>query len=226
MTKDPARIRAVLFDYGGVVADEGFAAGLRAIARRHGLDPAKVFALGLRLVYHTGYVTGRASEHDFWQALRDSTGMASPDHLLTNMVLDRFSPRPAMLDLADRLQRAGLLVAILSDQSDWLDRLDTRHRFSRHFHRIYNSYHLGRTKQDPRIFAQVAADLGLSPRSCLFIDDTSSHLGRARACGMATHHFFTPERCRRHLVALGLLPSRRQTGGGQRRGRQSAPHSS
>jgi hypothetical protein len=35
---DPA-IRAVLFDFGGVLAEEGFRIGLRAIARLNSLDP-------------------------------------------------------------------------------------------------------------------------------------------------------------------------------------------
>jgi hypothetical protein len=32
-------IQAVLFDYGGVLAEEGFREGLKNIARWHGLDP-------------------------------------------------------------------------------------------------------------------------------------------------------------------------------------------
>ncbi len=200
-----ASIRVVIFDYGGVVADEGFATGLRAIAREHGRDPDEFFAVGDDLVYRTGYVTGQATEHDFWHAVRRQTEIDAPDAVLTEAVLSRFTPRPAMLELADRLRERGIGAVILSDQSDWLDRLDARYRFSRHFDRVFNSYHLGTTKKDPDIFPRVAASLNVVPGACLFIDDNPGHLDRAAACGMAVHRFSTIEDCRRCLVDYGLL---------------------
>jgi hypothetical protein len=36
-------IKAVVFDFGGVVAEEGFREGLKAIGRKNGLDP-RVFS--------------------------------------------------------------------------------------------------------------------------------------------------------------------------------------
>ena len=45
------------------------------------------------------------------------------------------------------LRRGGFLTAILSDQTDWLDRLEARHHFFGHFDRVFNSYHLGKGKR-------------------------------------------------------------------------------
>jgi putative hydrolase of the HAD superfamily len=38
MKRSDMNIDAVLFDFGGVIAEEGFKQGLAAIARAHGLD--------------------------------------------------------------------------------------------------------------------------------------------------------------------------------------------
>jgi len=70
-------IEAVLFDFGGVIADEGFREGLEAIARKNKLDPEAFYSLAADLVYSSGYVLGRASEQDYWNAVRNRTGTVS-----------------------------------------------------------------------------------------------------------------------------------------------------
>jgi len=56
------KIHAVLLDFGGVLAEEGFQQGLYAIAEKFGLDRKRFFQLANEAVYNTGYVTGAASE--------------------------------------------------------------------------------------------------------------------------------------------------------------------
>lgn len=58
-------IRAVLFDFGGVLATEGFREGLAAVARSQGLDPDEFFRIAREAVYESGYITGRGDEGDF-----------------------------------------------------------------------------------------------------------------------------------------------------------------
>jgi len=60
--KDGKMIRVVLFDFGGVIADEGFYQGLRAIAEESGLEPEQFLRTAEELIHRTGYVTGRATE--------------------------------------------------------------------------------------------------------------------------------------------------------------------
>ena len=183
-TDNPHAIRAVLFDFGGVIAEEGFHDGLRALAREQGLDPEMVSREGRRAVHDSGYVTGKGSESDFWAMLRRRTGLAGDDAALTRAVLDRFIVRPWMIGLVRRLRAAGLTVAILSDQTDWLERLDRRDGFGEAFDRVFNSYRVGRSKREPGLFDDVVAALGLVPAEALFIDDDSGNVERARERGL------------------------------------------
>ncbi|MDD2390781.1 MAG: hypothetical protein PHP23_13735 [Desulfobacterales bacterium] len=50
-------IRAVLFNFGGVLAEEGFKAGLSAIAEIHQLNPSALIRAGFDIAYETGFVT-------------------------------------------------------------------------------------------------------------------------------------------------------------------------
>jgi putative hydrolase of the HAD superfamily len=183
------KIRAVLFDFGGVVAEEGFSEGLEAFAREQHLAVADMTQEGMRAAYDSGFVIGRGTEADFWALLRKRTGLRGDDASLTTRILDGFRVRPWLLRLVERLRSLGWVTGILSDQTDWLERLDAGQHFFRCFDRIYNSYHLGKGKRDPSLFDDVAADLGLSPSQVLFIDDNRDNVARARAAGMHAIHF-------------------------------------
>lgn len=205
-----AEIQAILFDFGGVLAEEGFREGLKALAGRFGLDQDDVYRAGSEAVYATGYVTGRGSEGDFWRSLCRETGLPPYEASYTDEILDRFRLRPSMLQTVRALRSRGYLTVILSDQTDWLDRLEARHHFSREFDRVFNSYHLGKMKRDPSLFTEVSNALGISPGRALFIDDHPGNVERAQAAGMKTILFtsldaFYPE-LERHIGPLRPKP--------------------
>ena len=177
-------VQAVLFDFGGVLADEGFRNGLVALARLQGLDAGDLPRQGMQAVYDSGFVLGRGSAADFWSLLRGRTGLTGDDRDLTERILSGFVLRPQMLDLVRRLRAAGFITGILSDQTHWLEDLDRRDPFLADFDRVYNSYHLGKGKRDPTLFPDVAADLGIAPSTILFIDDDAGNCERARRAGM------------------------------------------
>jgi putative hydrolase of the HAD superfamily len=181
--------RAVLFDFGGVLAEEGFSEGLEAIGREQRLPVADMTQAGMHAVYDSGYVTGQGTEADFWALLRERTGLRGDDAVLTKTILDGFVVRPWILALVQRLRSLGYVTGILSDQTDWLDRLDASQHFYRCFDRVYNSYRLGKGKRDPSVFSDVAADLGLPPSQILFIDDNDQNVERARSAGMHAVHY-------------------------------------
>jgi putative hydrolase of the HAD superfamily len=174
-------IHAVLFDFGGVLAEEGFRKGLEAIASLNGLAPQEFFRTAQELILSSGYLTGRSSESSFWDRLRGLTGITGSDSELRAHILERFVLRDWMLALVEGMKATGLRVAVLSDQTNWLDELDAGLHFFRRFERVFNSFHLGKSKHDPSLFQDVLADMGLTPGETLFIDDTLGHVERARS---------------------------------------------
>ena len=186
-------IQAVLFDYGGVLAEEGFSNTLEALAKEQNLPVEYMTAEGMQAVYDTGFVLGRGSESEFWIHLRERTGLRGDDSYLRARVFDGFVIRPWMLELVERLKTKGYVTGILSDQTDWLDRLDARDHFYKYFDRIYNSYYLGKGKREPTHFSDVAADLGLHPSAILFIDDSKKNVATAAATGMQAIQYIDHE---------------------------------
>ncbi len=179
-------IKAVMLDFGGVIAEEGFQQGLYAIAEKFGLDRKRFFQLANEAVYDSGYVTGKGSENDYWNMVREHSGIIAPDEELRQEILSRFIPRDWMIEIVRSLQQQGLITAILSDQSDWLDLLDSRYHFFQFFNAVFNSYHLGKTKRDATVFAEVLQELKVEAGEVLFVDDNIDHIARAVAAGLQT----------------------------------------
>lgn len=183
---DMSAILAVLFDFGGVLAEEGFSDGLEALAREQHLPVADMTAEGMRTAYDSGFVVGQGSEADFWALLRERTGLQGDDAALTTRILNGFVLRAWMLTLVERLRLQGYVTGILSDQTNWLDRLDATGHFFRFFDHVYNSYHIGKGKRDTTLFTDVAARLGMSPSRILFVDDNAQNIARAESVGFQT----------------------------------------
>lgn len=182
-------IHAVLFDFGGVLAEEGFRNGLQALAAQQGLDVETMPNAGMRAVYDSGFVLGRGTASDFWALLRKRTGLSGADEALTNKILEGFTIRGWMINVVRRLRKQGYITGILSDQTHWLDSLNEKYHFSEEFDRIFNSYYLGKGKQDPSVFADVAADLGMPQSDIIFVDDDINNVARARKSGMHAIQF-------------------------------------
>ena len=182
-------IDAVIFDFGGVLAEEGFREGIKAIGKEKGLDPEDFYNISGELVYQMGYVIGRSEEHSYWNAVREKTGVKGDDKEFREEILKRFKLRPEMMEVVEKIKSSGLTVAILSDQTNWLDELDQRTPFHHHFDYVFNSFHLKKTKRDPSIFRDICTLLGVRPEEVLFVDDNLENIKRAASQGLRTIHF-------------------------------------
>ncbi len=182
-------IRVVIFDFGGVIAEEGFREGLKAIARNNNIDPEWFFRLADQLIYETGYVKGLIDENTFWDILKKRTSIKGNDDELRNEILNRFVLRKDIIDFVDRLRKENLITAILSDQTNWLDELNNKVPFNHHFDHIFNSYKIGKGKREQGTFLHVCSLLNVSPPKVIFVDDNVKNIKNAEKEGLKTIHF-------------------------------------
>lgn len=173
-------IKAVFFDFGGVIAEEGFKAGINEIARINGLDAEILRKKAFDAVYDTGFVKGRIRDRRFWKKFREETGIKGSDQELTEIVLSRFTLRPYMLETAKRLKQSGIRTYILSDQTHWIEDINAKTGFFSIFDKVFNSYRMGITKKEPALFDLIIKHSGLDPEEILFVDDHAAHIERAQ----------------------------------------------
>lgn len=177
-------IKAVILDFGGVIAEEGFREGMKAIARKDGLDPEGFFSLADSLIYETGYVKGLIDEKSFWKALKEITGIKSENEELREEILKRFILREEVLKFVDDLRSKGLITAVLSDQTNWLDEINERSPFYQHFDHVFNSFNIGKGKREPGTFLYICSIMNLKPDEVIFVDDNPYNIKNAEREGL------------------------------------------
>jgi FMN phosphatase YigB (HAD superfamily) len=191
--KSNGKIDVVLFDFGGVIAEEGFKQGLTVIAKENGIDEKAFVQAAFDAIYTSGYVLGRAPESAFWKELKKKTGLKGENAALMKEIFSRFILRSWMIDLVKKLKSEKMITGILSDQTDMLDRLNEQYDFFKWFDHIFNSYHMGKGKRDATLFDDIARILKTDPNRILFIDDDPGHVERARQKGWNALQYINQE---------------------------------
>ena len=194
-----ARIRAVIFDIGGVlerVADLDLELGAKW-RDRLGLDQT-AFSAALNAVDpDLRAQTGELSEAEYrdWCAAELGLSAAQADEFMADMwdwycgELDQ-----DLMAFAASL-RPGLRTAIISNSADGARREEIgRYAFDKLFDPIIYSHEVGLAKPDPAIFELTCARMGLAPAQTIFVDDVPGHVAAAGTVGMhAIVHVSTPE---------------------------------
>lgn len=127
---------------------------------------------------------GKAPESDFWERMRRDLSLWGTDEELRSYILKRFIPRQWMFSLITQLIQDRVCTGILSDQVDWLERLNKDYNFYSVFDKVFNSFDLGMTKRDAGTFSYICQVLDVLPQEVLFLDDSESNIQRARETGM------------------------------------------
>jgi putative hydrolase of the HAD superfamily len=182
-------LKALLFDFGGVIAEEGFREGLKAIGIKNGIDPDDFYKICEDIIYESGYVTGLKDEHSYWNMVRERTKINGSDEELRGEILSRFILRSEMLEYVRKLKASGFFVAILSDQTNWLDEINKRMPFYNNFDFVFNSYKIKKSKREPSVFRDVCSEIGVAPSEVLFIDDNIRNILTAQAERLQTLHY-------------------------------------
>jgi epoxide hydrolase-like predicted phosphatase len=198
------RLKAVIFDFGGVLVRTRSQDPRTAWEQRLGLTPGEASTLVF------GGESGRAVQHgwitdaEHWRGIK--ARLALDDATLAQFRADFFSEDyldMALLAYIDRLRAAGYHAGLLSNASDDARRLfTTTYPVITRFDSVTISAEEGVMKPDPRIFRVALARAGVQPDEAVFVDDFAENVEGARAIGMIGVHYREPEAARRELAEL------------------------
>jgi putative hydrolase of the HAD superfamily len=213
---DGKRVRAVLFDLGGVVLGSPLHA-IAAYEEDAGVEAGAfnrmVVANGTAGAWHRLERGELALGADFYDALDDELARANLP-LCARELMARVSAagevRQEMLLAIDRLRAADLLVAALTNNwtREGSDDGDLHPELRQRFHHVVESRRVGLRKPDPRIYELACRLVGVEPVEVVFLDDIGSNLKSARALGMTTIKVEDPREALRELeqvVGIALL---------------------
>ncbi len=188
--------RAVLFDFGGVLIRMDWD-GYDEFGKRWNLPPGTLVDAFYRTPEWHAIETGQGN-WDTWQRgveqrlapyLQGDVARGVQD-LLDAWYAQPWQYHHPNFELAHDLQANGHKIGVLSNAPD-----DLRDRFLSNlpvevdWDAIVVSGEIGLRKPDPRILEHAAAEIGIAPRHCFFIDDLEENVLGAQAVGMGGYHF-------------------------------------
>ncbi len=220
-------IKAVLWDFGGVILSSPFEAFNR-YEEANGLPRDFIRSLNATNPDTNAWARFERSEVGFEEfcELFEGEARAAGHHVCAAEVIRllRGELRPAMVGAIERCRAAGLKTALLSNNVapapsaaggvvDIVDigdfptsTPDERAGVLALFDVIVESSKVGVRKPDPRFYVLACEQLGIEPHEAVFLDDLGVNLKPARALGMRTIKVGDPDVAIKELEALVGFP--------------------
>jgi putative hydrolase of the HAD superfamily len=176
-------IRAVIFDFGGVLCLHPDQARITRAAEACGL-PIEQF---LKDFWRTrrDYDAGRMEPAEYWSGIVPAFQESKLPELIRNEVelWNRYDQR--VFDWIGRLRKAGHRTAILSNLPRVLgEELRSTPGFLDPFDHVTFSYQLGFIKPEAEIYKDAIRGLGVKAEEAVFLDDRPENVEGGRAVGL------------------------------------------
>ena len=196
-------IRAVLFDFGGVIVRTNDRTPRERLAARLGIAYDQLSSLVFDSESALQATLGKITTQEHWEALRNELGLSQDDH--ANLPLDFWGGDVLDQELVDyiRALRPDYKTSLISNAWDDLRQvLEYTWKIADVFDEIIISAEVGVAKPDPRIYQIALERLAVAPQQAVFVDDFPANIAGARAVGMHALHFKNSLQARKELDRL------------------------
>jgi putative hydrolase of the HAD superfamily len=202
-------VRAVIFDFGGVLCFHPSEERFTRIAHLFGISTQELLRLfwAHRIDYDAGLVDART----YWTQIARAAGRPLDDALLRTLVQyeielwNNYDRR--VLGWAAHLRSSGIRTAILSNLPQVLgEALRATPSFLDPFDHVTFSYELKVVKPAAAIYDDAIHGVGVSPSEALFLDDKVENVEGARAVGLLAELYSTWEAFRAEAGGRYQLP--------------------
>ena len=197
-------IKALIFDFGGVLMRTMSQEPRERLAARLGLSLDELYALVFDSEESRLEQMGRLSPDTRWQRLAQALGLESRKEIEA-FTTEFFSTDALDTELIAYLRRmrGRYKTALLSNAMDYLgDWLRDRWHIADCFDVVVISAAVHMMKPDPAIYLHTLRELQVSPQEAVFVDDSRPNVEAATALGIHAIQFTTREAVLQELDAL------------------------
>ena len=189
-------IKAVVFDYGGVVAHADRQHLVTFLKKTFHTADDKIddAVASARKVHNSG-----GSELGFWEDFASECNVTLPDDWMKqfkNCLNESVKLDDSVLKLIAELKEKNVTVALLTNshasRAKVVEKLNL-------FDPIILAGEFNLKKPDPKVYEITLDKLGLSGDECLVIDNKQANIESAAKCNMATHLFTSSEELKQVL---------------------------
>ncbi|MEX0682992.1 MAG: HAD family phosphatase [Dehalococcoidia bacterium] len=209
-------IKAVFFDFGGVLLQHMDGVDHKALEARFGLEDRTLMRCLYRDSRYMEFQVGGCT-HEEWQgSIREAAvallGAEKATEVLAAYEKAERPLNPDMMSLVTRLRATGYLTGIISNTIPGLEeRISDRDaqyppedRLATLFDVRVGSGDIGIAKPDPAIFQHALEKAGMDAEASVFTDDVAAYAEAASSLGMRGFHFTGYEKFASDLRSVGV----------------------
>ncbi|HEU4914362.1 MAG TPA: HAD family phosphatase [Candidatus Saccharimonadales bacterium] len=192
-------IKAVLFDFGGVLTESGRSGFVAHIlAELYGVDPRRLDVNA----DHYMLRRGQGDEDALFAKLNTRFAKQVTKQMFLEKAHDLFVPSHEVYDLAARLRKHGLKTGILSNIFAMNAAILRQQGRYEGFDPVILSCDEGHAKPDKELYEVAVQRLGLAPKEILFVDDQEKCTKPAEAIGMSALLAVSPKQIVADVTAI------------------------
>jgi len=194
-------IKALIFDYNGVLTARGTFQGLVIeYCQKKGKNPQE-----LENIVTERWNLARVGKIDsqlFWQNIASYLGYDQKQ--LRQEWITRFPLRQELLGKIKQYRTQYKTALLTNEVKDWMEESISKNKLHDYFDAIITSYEAGVAKPDPKIFLLTLDKLGVKAEECVFIDDQAKNVDAAQKLGFNVIQFVFMEEMEQSLGDLGI----------------------
>lgn len=189
---EKTKIRAIILDYGGVISKPQNLDNVDNMIQFLNQDYNEF--IKIYLSNRGSYDSGQLSGKEYWQRILQQFGLeffgSKIDKLIHEDVESWTKINDSMIKFVEEVRSNVRKVAMISNMTrDTLVYMKLYFQWLDFFDELIFSCDLGINKPDSRIYDACLRKIEISPKECLFVDDSMQNVEGAMAVGMNAIHF-------------------------------------
>ncbi len=199
-------IKAVVFDLGGVVFQNGTKLFLEELSKQYNLGHEFVNSV-VNGKAGDMYREGKITRDEFWERVSKELGIIVNIDELESAWINKYTLIEETKEIIDELKKEYRLFYLSDNVRERVQQINTKHNFIEWFEGGIFSHEVGVRKPHPDVYKAAIQKIGVDPSEIVFIDDKEKNLKPADELGMNALLFSTPHQLREDLIKLGVIIS-------------------
>ncbi|MDB4984694.1 MAG: hypothetical protein JWM20_873 [Patescibacteria group bacterium] len=199
-------IKAICFDLDGVYfTSKGKNSFHEALISEYGISKEVVDNFMYRGPEMAELVRGQISNEDFWNKLREATGITASDQELSERWVRDYEVNQDVRNAVLKAKELGYKTCVCTNNNAIrLPILSKRFNLNNDFDVIVSSHEVGHTKPNKEIFEALISRLNVEPEELVYSDDNPDRLQGATDLGIRTFVYESFEQFLTDLKSFGV----------------------
>lgn len=198
-----AEIKAVIFDWGGVLIDDPTPVLIKRCSEA--LAVSEMAFAAAQDKHLPEFDTGRINEETFWQLMSEDLKVPAPEPatLWSDTFRKYYSPRTQVFAWAKDLQGRGYMIGLLSNTEPPNMKFFLEQKYTMFNFKIF-SCAVGTRKPGNLIYEKAIQQAMVTARTVLYLDDREKYVEAARRSGMQSERVRSTEEVKQALQKFKL----------------------